>query len=270
MKTLLCRRFELALFSGALLSQADPAIRDHAEACERCAELCETDREIASILLERGEPLPSVARQRIETLIATEARDEARRSRRPIPLAWATAAAILLVSTAGAWTYAQSQSAGAMANETGQSAHLASSETGHVDGEPISGLSDLIALHTATPNTQVSTDDDQRAVPTLGRRSALPKGALLYHSKLPSTIGASLGAHEQSAVIYTDVRDEATLFVLDRERIALDPVIDEILTADGSITLSWDGHQVTLAPREGQLFVVVSTPIAAVSAPSYL
>lgn len=247
METLLCRRFELALSSGRLV---EPALQQHGESCHRCREMAEAHEDITNVLTAPAPALPPDARRRISALVSSEARAEDRLTRRrPAPWAWATAATIILVSTAGAWTWARSQGP-----TEGASTAVAPAIS---NGEPISGLSDLVALHKGV------------AGPPLG---TLPEGALVYHSRVPDALRSSLTGREESAVSYASAEagEASTLFVLQRDRIALDPVIDDILTADGSITLSWEGFQVTLVPREDQLFVVLSNPARPVTTTSYL
>ncbi|MFT5431830.1 MAG: hypothetical protein ACI9OJ_002528 [Myxococcota bacterium] len=242
METLLCRRFELALASGRPLEEADPQVLAHPKTCSRCRLAVVADDDIAGAL-RRGTPeLSDRAHRRIGALVSAEARaDQDAQSRPPIPLAWLTAAVILLVSVAGAWTYASSQRTDVERSPLAQAVPQA-------NGEPMSGLTEMIQLHTGAEGPS---------------ESLLPEGALLYRSKVPIALQASLSQHDQSAVNYAPSsahNEEATLFVLSRTHIALDPVIDEIITADGSINLSWNGHQVTLAPQGDQLFVVISTP----------
>ena len=54
--------------------------------------------------------------------------------------------------------------------------------------------------------------------------------------------------------------DDATLFVLDRARAVVDPVLEEVLTDAGSITLQRGPHQIAIARRDNRLFVIIANP----------
>ena len=249
MDTLLCRRFELARCSGIALGDADVAIADHLGSCDRCQDAMALDRMAEEVLTRQSQPMPGSARRRVEALIAIKAREEAPWSDPGLmagfAAAMATAALVALVVVRVAAPRA------AVAEPSYAQVVVPPDDPVSVvtlEQEPIVGLSRLVSHHTS--GALVS-----------------PDAAVIHQSKLPFALANQLVSASESAHTATydgmptaqSVHD-ATLFVLDRAMVLVDPALEEVLEEIGALTLPEGPHQVTLAVRGDRLFVIVADP----------
>ena len=261
METLLCRRVDLALASGEPLEGADPVVQHHVAECERCQETLRMDLAIAGTLRGSAAPLPQKARRRIEALVHLKAREEAGGSRPDYLAAVAGLAALLMVVLG----LGQSASLPTTEHAEAPRAEVAQPpEPALVSGEHLTGLGELVARHRGGDQTGPS----------------LPAEALLYQSRLPRSLAEQLllaGSDGLDRASWDGLPvalsvEEATLFVLARSRVRLDPIISEVLDEVGTLTLPFGPHQVTFASRDGSLFVIITTPagLEAVAQAPYL
>ncbi len=249
METLLCRRADLALSSGKSVDEADPVAQRHIDSCRRCQRMVAMDASIVAALIRSPPPLPSNTRREIEVLVHLRARDERRAQVPDLRAAVAAFAAVAVlifgilmpprVSVAPG-----AKSAAVVAAEPQSNPPLSA-------GEHLSGLGELVARHRGGARTG----------------SALPAGALRYETKLPQSLADQLLIPAQGlsraswdGLPPTEV-DEATLFVLDKSRVMIEPALHELLDIGETLQLHYGPHQVTLSIRGGTLFVIIASPV---------
>lgn len=249
METLLCRRFELARAGGDTLETVDAALKEHVVNCESCHNDYMLEQRIAAALSMDHAHLPDGTRRRIEAIVSLKA-GEVRAPSLSTVLAVAVAIAatvtiaLLLPDVLHATTAPE---AGPEIAELGPSVAI-TSPVSTID-EPFRGMALLIKRHNAGP----SAPD----VPPVG---------LLYEAKLPYALASQLLSSQDAVMTSWDGMppaqevNDATLFVLDRRRIVMDPVIGEVLAEAGTLTLPQGPHQITLAGRDQRLFVIVADP----------
>ena len=251
METLLCRRFDLARSSGLPIDCADPTVLGHLDACERCQHTYAMDQRIEEVLTGAVEPLPDGARRRVLALVSVKAREDwsPRRLPRAVAVAAAVAACVALLvafypgdsTPAAAPSPAASQPPPAGPTQAAVPGACA-------EGEPISGLAAMVARHVS------------------GQLNDVPSVAVLYEGKLPHVLANQLLTQATVATVAWDGLpaasevDEATLFVLDRAAVFIEPAINEVLEEYGTLTLPWGPHQVTIARRDTRLFLIVASP----------
>ncbi len=244
METLLCRRFDLARSASRSLDNADPVVRHHLDDCERCQDVYETEQAIADALLRTHAPLPAESRRRIEALIAVQ-------SGRVNPSPSGSWLVALAMAAAAVLCAAMLPAAEATINvpPAPAPAPTAQAPTPHrAQGEAISGLAHLVDRHRNTAPSDV------------------PAAALVYETKLPHSLANQLLSQPESRTANWDGLpaatqiDDATLFVLDRSRVVIDPVLEEVLNDAGSITLQHGLHQLAIADRDDRLFVIIANP----------
>lgn len=249
METLLCRRADLALSSGKAAGDADPVVQHHLDSCERCQRTMAMDRSIASALAGSSPPLPPDARRNITGLVHLRAREE-RSEWAPDLLAAGAAVAATAVVIFGLWR----PQAPPTTQEPPPVAEAAPSveEAPTLEaGEHLSGLGELVARHRGGDRSG----------------SPLPAGALSYQAKLPRSLadqllmpGNGLNQASWDGVPATEV-DEATLFVLNHQRVVIEPALRELLDLGETLLLHYGPHQVTLSIRDGKLFVIIASPV---------
>ena len=250
METLLCRRLELAHASGVDLVEGDPAVREHVAGCADCQEVLRTDTLIAEALLagRQEAALPDRVRARIEAQI------HARGTLHVGAPLWLAAAAVLAVALAPVVLDGRGTSGSAA--PTPVQVRRAALEP----GEPLSGIAQLVARHAGDPD------------PAPG--SPLPAGAVLVSERLPEALAAQLLQSPDVSPVgweglppFPGDQEDATLYVLDRERVSVDGALADVLSESGVVSVPYGPHQVTLAQRNGRLFVIVVSPSAPAGLP---
>lgn len=241
METLLCRRVELARASGKLLSEAEPSIQRHLEHCEHCHEMIAMDNAIRDSLRSNRSQLRPSSRRRITNTVLSYGRSK--RSAAGSTLAqWmlvAVASSLLVVMVIGIKSMHAVQP-----TEDVQAVSLNS-------GEPFAGIATIVAQHMGKP---VSTDAYSEL------------DALVYRGRMPVSLVNRLvmkhsGKDEVDLVGYPTnmVMRDASLFVLDKSKVPIDPAFDTALKTSSGLTLGWGPHQVTVSASNSHLFVIVAS-----------
>ena len=241
METLLCRRVELARASGHPLSQAETSVQEHIVDCEHCHAVIALDEAIVSSLQNRTPRLRASTRRRITNTILNHANTPQPKSGSNVAqwMLVAVSFSLLIVMVIGINSMNSIQSP------------VPPESVAVEQGEPFSGIATIVAQHMGTPVSAANSHDVD---------------AVVYRGRMPVSLVNTLvmkhngeGEIDLSGYPTNMVMRDASLFVLDKNKVSMDPGFETALKSSSGLTLGWGPHQVTVSASNKHLFVIVAS-----------
>ncbi len=231
---LLCRRVDLLRARGLPVEAFERPMLRHVESCKRCQGAVALDQAVSEALCRSAHALAFPPGLRMRVL--SRVRDQSRASGRSV-------SASVLASVAVAVVAGIALIAAGLAHTAQSTEPTVTEGPTRLEGEPFSGAYDLVARHAP--------------ILVRGATGVLPEGALVTAQRLPVALAERVGRDALRPTV-----GEASLYVLDQSRLDVDPLVLARLQSDGrwdaTVTIEAQALRMTLASREGKLWVVVS------------